>query len=360
MKLYINKKIDFASSHKYNKPHYSDEKNHDLFGRASEGRYGHGHNFSSYFVFSGDVDPKTGMILELSKVKEKIMNSIMTRYDHVFLNDTIDAFHTQLPTPELLSKALLHDTTIAFSDSPITLEACHLKESKRISATAYLHNQSIEKHLTFPHIIHNQIGSIELTFTGAIDPETDMVINEHKHYDALKETLRSTTTIASLLDQFHTLRHHYSLHRMRISLDTTQIDVYNDRYFFSAQSIIYATHQLKGSGYSVEKNKSLFGKCANPHGHDFLIQVQYESDYNNICNLEWLRQSHHQLEQFLDPFQYKSLDEETDLLKSTMCTCESMIYRFKSGFEEFSNQPLSLIRLQETPNNRFTLREHAL
>ena len=358
MKLYINKKIEFASSHKYFKSQFSEEKNEVLFGPASKGKYGHGHNFNAYFVFSGDIDSETGMILELSKVKQKIMDVIMCKYDHVYLNQTLDVFKDKLPTPELISEALLHEAIASFSDLPITVEACHLKESNRVSATAYV-SKSLEKQLLFLGVINGKPGSVELTFNGPLGAETDMILNEFHDYLPIEHALfsdQSQTTMAMLIERYYQLRACYPLERMRISMNRVVIDIYPERCFFSTKATLYATHQLKGDCYTSEQNKELFGKCSNPHGHDFLIEVQFLADLKVVCDLDWVESRVKELDMFLDPFQYTSLDEETDLFKGTLCTCESMIHRFKSAYESFSNQQLSLFRLQETPNNRFTLR----
>jgi len=40
-----------------------------VFGPETNARYGSGRNYTAYFVFTGPVDPATGMLINISELK---------------------------------------------------------------------------------------------------------------------------------------------------------------------------------------------------------------------------------------------------------------------------------------------------
>src|ERR1043165_7650643 len=63
-----------------------------LFGEESSALYGTGRNYVAYFVFTGQPDPVTGMLINISEIKERAGRIIHDRYDHRFLNEDNPAF----------------------------------------------------------------------------------------------------------------------------------------------------------------------------------------------------------------------------------------------------------------------------
>ncbi len=100
----ISKKFEFSASHRYYKPDWSDEKNKQVFGLCTS-PYGHGHNYELHVTVSGTVDPVTGMIINLSTLKE-IVNKIIERFDHKFLNLDTPYFKERIPTTENIALVL--------------------------------------------------------------------------------------------------------------------------------------------------------------------------------------------------------------------------------------------------------------
>jgi len=98
--IHITKKFEFSASHRYWKDNWSEEKNQEIFGLCT-GQYGHGHNYELHVTISGKVDPKTGMIINLSDLK-KYVNEIVELFDHRFLNLDTPYFKEKIPTTGLL------------------------------------------------------------------------------------------------------------------------------------------------------------------------------------------------------------------------------------------------------------------
>ncbi len=70
----------------------ANEENLAAFGPETEARYGSGRNYVAYFVFTGPVDPATGMLINISEIKERAGKILRERFDHKFLNEDNPAF----------------------------------------------------------------------------------------------------------------------------------------------------------------------------------------------------------------------------------------------------------------------------
>lgn len=103
-KKLITKKVEFAASHRYWDPKLTEKENFELFGKSSF-KSGHGHNFSLEVTVEGEIDGKTGMIINLFDLK-KITSEILSEFDHKNLNEDTSYFKDEIPTPENICKVL--------------------------------------------------------------------------------------------------------------------------------------------------------------------------------------------------------------------------------------------------------------
>jgi len=137
MLLTVSKRLEFSASRRLFSKILSPEENQDRFGRESEAHYGSGRNYTAWFAFSGNIDPPTGMLMNISQIKAQAGALIDSRYDHKFLNkDNID-FAEVTPTVENIARQLASDVAPLFRNSGAELWAVHLIESPVRSATAY-------------------------------------------------------------------------------------------------------------------------------------------------------------------------------------------------------------------------------
>ena len=63
-----------------------------MFGPETNARYGSGRNYIAYFVFTGPVDPATGMLINISEIKERAGKVLRDGFDHKFLNQDNPSF----------------------------------------------------------------------------------------------------------------------------------------------------------------------------------------------------------------------------------------------------------------------------
>ena len=100
--MLITRVFKFASAHRYYDPGLSEAENRRLFGPCSN-PHGHGHNYVLEVSVRGEVDPRTGMILNLKDLKALVNAEVISRYDHRHLNLDVDDFAGTQPTTEQLA-----------------------------------------------------------------------------------------------------------------------------------------------------------------------------------------------------------------------------------------------------------------
>jgi 6-pyruvoyltetrahydropterin/6-carboxytetrahydropterin synthase len=97
--IYVTRRAEFSASHYYHNPRFSAEENRRIFGKCNN-PYGHGHNYTVEVTVGGEVDPSTGMVLDLKDLKEILEREVLERLDHKFLNKEVAVFVEQIPTTE--------------------------------------------------------------------------------------------------------------------------------------------------------------------------------------------------------------------------------------------------------------------
>jgi 6-pyruvoyltetrahydropterin/6-carboxytetrahydropterin synthase len=103
--LYLTRKAEFAASHYYHNPELSPEENRRLFGKCNNPN-GHGHNYVLEVTVKGEVDPRSGFVVDLKQLKETMNREVLDAMDHRFLNKEVPEFFTRIPTTENLAIAI--------------------------------------------------------------------------------------------------------------------------------------------------------------------------------------------------------------------------------------------------------------
>jgi len=99
MRISVFRKAHFNAAHRLFVPEWDDEKNQAVFGLCSNPHY-HGHNYELEVKLTGEVNPETGFLYDLKKLKEIIKSHIENRFDHKNLNLECEEFKTLNPTAE--------------------------------------------------------------------------------------------------------------------------------------------------------------------------------------------------------------------------------------------------------------------
>ncbi len=97
--IYLTRRAEFSASHYYHNPELTPEENRRLFGKCNN-PHGHGHNYILEVTVAGEVNPTTGMVMDLKDLKKLVEAEVLHLMDHRFLNKEVPAFARQIPTPE--------------------------------------------------------------------------------------------------------------------------------------------------------------------------------------------------------------------------------------------------------------------
>jgi 6-pyruvoyltetrahydropterin/6-carboxytetrahydropterin synthase len=99
MKLSAFRKAHFNAAHRLHNPHWSDERNKEVFGLCNNPLY-HGHNYELEVKVTGEVDPDTGYLIDLKILSDLIKAEVENRFDHKNLNIEVPEFANLNPTAE--------------------------------------------------------------------------------------------------------------------------------------------------------------------------------------------------------------------------------------------------------------------
>ena len=98
-KVSVYRKAHFNAAHRLHNPVWSDEKNREVFGLCNNPNY-HGHNYELEIKVTGEVDPETGMVLDLGWLAGLVKSEVELRFDHKNLNLDTPEFSQLNPTAE--------------------------------------------------------------------------------------------------------------------------------------------------------------------------------------------------------------------------------------------------------------------
>ncbi len=97
--VYLTRKAEFSAAHYYHNPEFSAEENQRIFGKCSN-LNGHGHNYTLEVTVKGEVDARSGFVVDLKELKDVMHREVIEAMDHRFLNKEIAEFRDRIPTTE--------------------------------------------------------------------------------------------------------------------------------------------------------------------------------------------------------------------------------------------------------------------
>mgnify|MGYP000361316948 FL=1 len=99
MKVAVIRCAHFKAAHRLHNPAWSDEQNKAVFGLCNNPNW-HGHNYELEVKVTGDIDPETGMVVDLGWLADLIKREVELRFDHKNLNLDTEEFQHLNPTAE--------------------------------------------------------------------------------------------------------------------------------------------------------------------------------------------------------------------------------------------------------------------
>lgn len=103
--VYLTRRAEFSASHFYHNPKLSPEENRRIFGKCNN-PHGHGHNYTLEVTVAGEVDARSGFVIDLKDLKEIMSREVLEGMDHRHLNEEVPEFRDRIPTTENLAIAI--------------------------------------------------------------------------------------------------------------------------------------------------------------------------------------------------------------------------------------------------------------
>jgi 6-pyruvoyltetrahydropterin/6-carboxytetrahydropterin synthase len=401
MLLTVGKRLEFSASRRLYVKSWSEGENLAAFGPETNARYGSGRNYVAYFIFTGPVDPATGMLINISEIKERAGKILRDGFDHKFLNADNPSFREVPPTAENIARQLYSDLAPGFSDVEAKLSVCHLTESPARSATYYftgacetnywfefsaarrtmsplltaeenarlfgpatsIHGHNYRARLTFRS--EQASGKAPLVRHDEIDVCVRALRSELDHRFLNKEVVglqdRPTTTESLAKYIYERVNTMIPLHRIRLhERDDFFAEAWHDGTMLLGLQLPFdAAHRLHAATLSDAENATLYGKCNNPtgHGHRYLTETtiggEYDGHSGTLYDFAALQDT---IQETLKPWQDRHLDLESGDFRGGPSTGENIVRALWPKIDSRVGQRLVRLRLWETANNRFTLR----
>lgn len=91
MRVSVIRKAHFNAAHRMFRQDWSEEKNTEVFGLCANPLY-HGHNYDLEVKVTGEIDPETGMLIDLKDLKSLILTEVEDHFDHKNINLEVPEF----------------------------------------------------------------------------------------------------------------------------------------------------------------------------------------------------------------------------------------------------------------------------
>ena len=98
-KAYFGRRYMLSASHRLHVHSLSAEENRAAYGKCNNPN-GHGHNYTLEVTVKGEVDPRSGFVVDLKQLKEVMHREVLDAMDHRFLNHEVPPFDRVIPTVE--------------------------------------------------------------------------------------------------------------------------------------------------------------------------------------------------------------------------------------------------------------------
>jgi 6-pyruvoyltetrahydropterin/6-carboxytetrahydropterin synthase len=95
----VTRRMTFNAAHRVHNPALSDEENRALFGKCNNPNW-HGHNYVLEVSVAGDIDERTGYVIDLGTVKRIAQETIIDHVDHRNMNLEVEFLRGMIPTTE--------------------------------------------------------------------------------------------------------------------------------------------------------------------------------------------------------------------------------------------------------------------
>jgi 6-pyruvoyltetrahydropterin/6-carboxytetrahydropterin synthase len=98
----VSRRATFNAAHQLRDPSWSEAENRRVYGMCANV---HGHNYVLEVVVAGEIDPRTGYVVDLKELSQIMSSRVIEDVDHRNLNTDVPWLEGLIPTVENLAVA---------------------------------------------------------------------------------------------------------------------------------------------------------------------------------------------------------------------------------------------------------------
>jgi 6-pyruvoyltetrahydropterin/6-carboxytetrahydropterin synthase len=95
----VTRRSHFNAAHRLHNPDRPDEWNRELYGVCNNPHF-HGHNYELDVTVTGNINPETGEVMDLARLRDLVEREVVAVLDHRNLNLEVEWFRDLVPTAE--------------------------------------------------------------------------------------------------------------------------------------------------------------------------------------------------------------------------------------------------------------------
>lgn len=127
--LYITRRERFSAAHKLYREDWTQEQNEAVFGNCSNPNW-HGHNYELFVTVKGKVNPETGFVIDLKRMKQIILAEVIDKLDHKNVNLDVDFMQGKKASTEVIAVEIFRVLAPVFTKEGVHLHAVKLYETE--------------------------------------------------------------------------------------------------------------------------------------------------------------------------------------------------------------------------------------
>jgi 6-pyruvoyltetrahydropterin/6-carboxytetrahydropterin synthase len=101
----VTRRVHFAAAHRLHNPEFTEDHNREVFGLCNNPNW-HGHNYELDITVEGEVEPSTGYVIDLKRLRDMVEEAVLVDVDHRNLNLDVPWMSGIIPSTENLVVAI--------------------------------------------------------------------------------------------------------------------------------------------------------------------------------------------------------------------------------------------------------------
>ena len=134
--IFLTRRERVNEAHRLYKPDWSDEKNYEVFGKCSNPNW-HGHNYELFVTIKGEVNPKTGFVINLKTLSKIVRERVIEKIDHKNLNIDVEFMQGKITTAENIAIAIWNEIEPDINNLSCKLHCVKVVETENNSIEYY-------------------------------------------------------------------------------------------------------------------------------------------------------------------------------------------------------------------------------